>query len=137
MKSKVKPSFTKAPTELVATFESTVPGPPAQTRKMFGYPAAFVNGNMFMGLFADQMFLRLPSEARDELAAQSGAGPFEPMPGRPMAEYTVLPESILTDRDELARWVKKSFDYGKSLKAKPSVKSSTASTKSRKPSGRK
>jgi len=26
---------------------------------MFGYPAYFINGNMFVGVFADKLFLRL------------------------------------------------------------------------------
>jgi len=113
-----------------------VPGPPAQQRKMFGYPAAFVNGNMFMGVFGDQMFLRLASNYREELMARAGARPFEPMPGRAMTEYIALPESILSNRGDLARWVEKSFDYGKSLKAKPSAKSEKASAKPAKASGR-
>ncbi len=37
--------FTKSPPELVQTLESVVPGQPAQTRKMFGYPRAFANGS--------------------------------------------------------------------------------------------
>ena len=45
---------------LIDLFESVMPGPPAVQRKMFGYPAGFVNGNMFMGLFQESMILRLP-----------------------------------------------------------------------------
>jgi TfoX/Sxy family transcriptional regulator of competence genes len=125
----MKPAFIKAPAQLVAVFASVVPGPPAQERKMFGYPAAFVNGNMFMGLFGEQMFLRLGPKERDELIA-CAARPFEPMPGRAMAEYVVLPQSVLSNVNELARWVTKAFDYGKSLKRKLAK-----STKPPKPSG--
>jgi hypothetical protein len=50
----------KSPEELVAKFDEVMPGPPATKRKMFGFPAGFVNGNMFMGLFEDSMILRLP-----------------------------------------------------------------------------
>ena len=43
-----------------ALFESLVPGDPRVTvRPMFGNVAAFVNGNMFMGLFGDELFVRL------------------------------------------------------------------------------
>src|SRR5205823_5011727 len=52
---KMKPS----PPKLIALFDDVVPGPPAERRKMFGYPAAFVNGHLFMGLFEDVLMLRL------------------------------------------------------------------------------
>ena len=34
--------------------------PDAARKKMFGYPAAFVGGNMATGLFADRWVVRLP-----------------------------------------------------------------------------
>ena len=49
---------------LVDLFDSVMPGPPAMQRKMFGYAAGFVNGNMFMGLFQESMILRLPTGPR-------------------------------------------------------------------------
>jgi TfoX/Sxy family transcriptional regulator of competence genes len=112
----------KSPPELVDLFTSMMPGPPAAERKMFGYPAGFVNGNMFMGLFQDQMILRLPVEAREELVQKHGAKAFEPMPGRPMKEYVSLPRSLMDDRKKLAEWVSKALDYGASLKPKSKTK---------------
>jgi hypothetical protein len=73
-------------------FRDVLPDDPlVQSRPMFGNVAAFVNGNMFSGLFGDRVFVRLPPDARAELLAVDDASPFEPMPGRPMAEYVVLP----------------------------------------------
>ena len=44
-----------------AAFTKLVPGDPAITLKpMFGNLAAFVNGNMFAGLFGEDLFVRLP-----------------------------------------------------------------------------
>jgi TfoX/Sxy family transcriptional regulator of competence genes len=63
----------KSPEALVAIFDEVTPGPPATKRKMFGFPAGFVNGNMFMGLFEDSMILRLPAELREEMIQQHGA----------------------------------------------------------------
>ena len=90
----------KSPQELVDLFASVMPGPPAVQRQMFGYPAGFVNGNMFMGLFQDQMILRLSEGARQELIRKHGAKAFEPMPGRPMKEYVALPRTLMRDRKE-------------------------------------
>jgi TfoX/Sxy family transcriptional regulator of competence genes len=107
----------KSPPELTEFFASVLPGPPVTGRKMFGYPAGFVNGNLFMSLFADQMILRLPEDARTELK-KNGAKQFEPMKGRPMKGYVSLPKSMLKDRKELDSWIAKARDYGASLEPK-------------------
>jgi len=44
----------KSPPELVERFAAALPAHPDLVRKpMFGYPAAFVHGNMVCGLFQD------------------------------------------------------------------------------------
>jgi TfoX/Sxy family transcriptional regulator of competence genes len=113
-----KGSWRKAPPELVDKFNSVIPGPPAQTRQMFGYPAAFVGGNMFMGLHEDRFILRLPEQEREKLLNVAGAEVFEPMAGRPMKEYIVVPQSVLSSSAKLKSWIEKSLDYAKSLPAK-------------------
>src|SRR5437879_6676813 len=105
----------KSPQALVATFDEVMPGPPATKRKMFGFPAGFVNGNMFMGLFEDHMILRLPAELKEELIQRHGAKPFAPMPGRVSKEYVALPESMIRDSQRLSSWVSKWLVYGESL----------------------
>lgn len=104
--------------ELIETFESVFPGPPAVARKMFGFPAGFVNGNMFMGLHQEDMIVRLPEQLRTELLQIKGARIFEPMPGRPMREYVVVPHLLLSDPGKLSLWVAKALEYGSSLKPK-------------------
>ena len=73
-----------------AAFTRLVPGEPAITLKpMFGNLAAFVNGNMFAGLFGEDLFVRLPdAEARPIMKA--GGRPFEPMAGHAMTGYVVV-----------------------------------------------
>jgi TfoX/Sxy family transcriptional regulator of competence genes len=118
----------KSSPKLIETFEGVAPGPPAVHREMFGYPAAFVNGNMFMGLFQEEMFLRLPQELRTKLAKTEGWKRFEPMPGRPMGEYMVVPESLLSREDNLRAWVAKALLYGESLKPKAKSKPKAKTT---------
>jgi TfoX/Sxy family transcriptional regulator of competence genes len=109
----------QAPTELVALFTKLVhPLRGTQTRKMFGYPAAFVNGHMFAGLFQEEMFLRLAPKDQHDFKQQAGAYPFEPMPGHAMREYLVVPTSLLKDPARLRRWLGQSLAYTKSLPAK-------------------
>ena len=115
---------------LIETFDAVLPGAPAERRLMFGYPAAFVNGNMFMGLYQEQLILRLDDESRHELL-DGGAALFEPMKGRPMKQYVVAPAALVGDRATLGRWVRKAFAYGKSLppKAKKPTKKKPAAKK--------
>ena len=107
-----------APQALVDRFAACVAGFPAQQRKMFGYPAAFVNGNMFAGLFRDRLILKLPQPVRMKLFELPGAAPFEPMPGRVMGEFVVLPASLLDDPGALRAWVQAAFDYVATFPAK-------------------
>src|SRR5579859_4616972 len=108
----------KSSQQLIDTCDAVVPGPPATPRKMFGYPAAFVTGNMFMGLFQEDMILRLPEAERSELL-KVGGRIFEPMPGRPMREYVAVPPALLASHEKLRPCVAKALEYGASLKPKP------------------
>jgi TfoX/Sxy family transcriptional regulator of competence genes len=72
-------------------FRSLVPDDPrVEVKPMFGNLGAFVNGNMFMGLFGAQVGLKLDDADRAALAAEGG-GPFGPAE-RPMGGYVTLPE---------------------------------------------
>jgi len=105
--------------ELTATFEATTAAMPGLTRrKMFGEAAAFVNGNMVTGLHAGRWFVRLTGEAKAEALALLGAGPFEPMPGRPMGDYVVLPPSVVADDVALRGWLDRAVAVGRALKPK-------------------
>ena len=94
---------------------ATTPG--AVERPMFGQPAAFVGGNMFLGVFGDQVFVRL-GEADRAAAGAAGATPFEPMAGRPMREYVVLPPKLLNDRKAAEGWAARSLKYALGLPPK-------------------
>ena len=74
-----------------ATFSKLVPDEPAITLKpMFGQLSAFVNGNMFCGLFGDALVVRLP-EADITAVKKQGGRDFEPMAGHKMGGYVMVP----------------------------------------------
>ena len=109
-----------APAKAVTAFETATSGlPGAEPRKMFGYSCAFTKGNMFAGLHEAGMVLRLPEEQREEFLRLKGAKQFEPMPGRVMREYVVVPKVLLGSPERLRAWVEKSLTYVLSLPAKP------------------
>jgi TfoX/Sxy family transcriptional regulator of competence genes len=111
-------NWRKAPESLAQAFEAALPADAAVAkRKMFGYPAAFVNGNMFAGVHQEDIVVRLPAERRSA-AIESGARQFEPMPGRPMREYVVLSEGSIADGGELSRWLDEAFRFVAAMPAK-------------------
>jgi len=110
-----------APEELVRAFAATVQSlPGVESRRMFGYPCAFANGQMFAGLHQENMIIRLPDEERARFLELEGASAFEPMPGRPMREYVVAPPAMITDEGPLRSWMEKALAYARSLPPKPS-----------------
>lgn len=116
------PVFTKPPAALVATFGEAIQSVVGvQTRKMFGYPAAFLNGHMFACLFRDAMIVRLSELDRSTLA-KAGAKLFEPMPGRPMREYLAVPPAVLAKPAELRTWLSKSAMYVSAMPPKASAR---------------
>jgi TfoX/Sxy family transcriptional regulator of competence genes len=108
----------KSPPELEQAFAAAFPDDPrAESRKMFGFSAGFVNGNMFGGLFERDMVVRLSDADRATLSSEHGARPFEPM-GRPMTGYLRVPSSILDDSAQVRHWLQRGFDYAASLPPK-------------------
>ena len=118
MANREMPSFSKSPPELVERFGAVLDRyPDAQRKKMFGYPAAFVGGNMATGLFADTWVVRLP-DAEIEPAKAAGAGSFEPMPGKPMKAFVAIPAADIDDDAAIARWVERGLAHAASMPAK-------------------
>jgi TfoX/Sxy family transcriptional regulator of competence genes len=113
------PTFRKSPPELVAKFDELAPlAGDADRKQMFGYPVCVLRGNMFMGLHENAFILRLGADDRAEFLRTYDASVFEPMPGRPMKEYVVVPASVSDDEDAMAEWVRRSRAYAEQLPAK-------------------
>jgi TfoX/Sxy family transcriptional regulator of competence genes len=109
----------KSSEELTARFADAVAGIEGlEQRKMFGYPAGFIGGNMTTGLHQESWIVRLPESERDELTA-AGWRVFEPMPGRPMRGYLALPDEVLADPDQVRSWVERAAAYVRTLPPKP------------------
>jgi TfoX/Sxy family transcriptional regulator of competence genes len=113
------PPFEKSPPELIARFDTVAARfPEAERRKMFGYPALFVGGNLVTGLFADRWMIRLGADDLAEMLELPGGGPFEPMAGKPMKGYATVPASIVAEDASLDDWVRRSIEFGQTLPAK-------------------
>ena len=102
-----------------AAFELALPADPrAQAGQMFGMPCAFVNGNLFLGVFADGLTLRLPPDRLAALQQQEGVGAFEPMEGRPWKNYIFVSASRWGESAELAGWAREALAHTATLPPK-------------------
>jgi hypothetical protein len=85
---------------------------------MFGYPAAFVGGNLATGLYANGWMVRLGAEEAARVVAAGGGQSFEPMPGRPMTGYVLLTPSEIADDQAIEGWVERALAYAATLPPK-------------------
>ena len=104
-----------------ARFESLVPRDArVEVKPMFGNLGAFVNGNMFMGLFGSDVGVKLDETAQGALS-KAGGGAFGPAE-RPMGGYVSLPATFT--QAEAKTWIATSLAYVSALppKSKKPVK---------------
>jgi TfoX/Sxy family transcriptional regulator of competence genes len=85
---------------------------------MFWNLSAFVNGNMYMGVYGEDLFVRLPEADRADLLKAEGAAVFEPVKGRQMREYVVVPRAWAGDPAKIRPWAAKALDWSSTLPAK-------------------
>jgi TfoX/Sxy family transcriptional regulator of competence genes len=86
-----------------------------EVKPMFGNLGAFVNGNMFMGLFGSDVGIKLPEDDQRQLLAEPGTGPFGPQE-RPMAGYVTIPADW--PAGTASDWIGKSLAYVAALPPK-------------------
>lgn len=98
-------------------FRSLVPDlAGVEIKPMFGNLGAFVNRNMFMGLFGSDIGVKLPNADRQQLLTEPGTGPFGPEE-RPMSGYVALPAHWPAAKAE--RWIQSAHGAAAALPPKP------------------
>jgi TfoX/Sxy family transcriptional regulator of competence genes len=92
--------------------------PAVERRTMFGYPCLFAKGNMFGGLFGDDLFIRLPEPYRSEFIARKDGRLFEPTPGRVMKDYALVSHELEADEEAVKALFRRSLAHAKTLPVK-------------------
>ena len=111
-------SMPKPSEQAKAAFRRLVPADPTvTTRPMFGNLAGFVNGNMFCGLFGEDLFVRVSDDDQAKVRKQGGRA-FEPMPGRAMTGYVVVPAGWQRKPDATRSWIIAALTWSRKLPAK-------------------
>jgi TfoX/Sxy family transcriptional regulator of competence genes len=81
--------------------------PNVTSKKMFGSPAYWVNGNVFALVWKHgRIGVKLPNESKYEaLMSAKGAAPWKAGP-MTMAHWVLVPEAFHGDKTQLKKWLK-------------------------------
>jgi hypothetical protein len=115
------PKFTKSSPELVERYGAVLDrhaAPDITRKQMFGYPCAWIAGNMVSGLFGEDWWVRVSEPERDALLALPGAHPLEVMPGKTMGRSVVMPPDVVSDDGLVDAWLEKAIAFTRSLPPK-------------------
>jgi TfoX/Sxy family transcriptional regulator of competence genes len=112
------------PADKLALFDKLIAINPEIERKGANNAYAAVNGNMFLlmqpsGILA----MRLPEGVREEFLKKYNTKLYEAY-GAVMKEYVAVPDALLGKTKELQKYLASSYEYVKTLKAKPNRKKS-------------
>jgi hypothetical protein len=80
----------------------------ATRSQMFGMPVLKAGDKVFAGTFGDAMTFKLGPDDLERARALTGVEPFEPMKGRPMKEWVLVPLEHATRWSDLAE---RAFTY--------------------------
>ena len=120
--AKTKAKKSGVPAEKLELFDQLIAVRPEIERKGANNAYAAVNGNMFLLMQADGVLaIRLPEDERAEFLKKYKAKLHEAY-GAVMKEYVAVPEAALGKTKEMQKYVAASYDYAKTLKAKPTKK---------------
>ncbi|HLX85148.1 MAG TPA: hypothetical protein VKR59_14705 [Terriglobales bacterium] len=103
----------------VELYEQLIATIPEIERKGAANPYTAINGNMFTLLHQSQtLAIRLPDGVREEFLKKHKTKLFEAY-GAVMKEYVTVPDALLKNTKELRAHLTASYEYAKTLKAKP------------------
>jgi len=91
---KTSPAMPEAGPETVDRFDrlaQTFVARGATRSQMFGMPVLKAGDKVFAGTFGDAMTFKLGPDDLERARALTGVEPFEPMKGRPMKEWVLVP----------------------------------------------
>ena len=115
------------PPDKIALYDKLIATNPNIERKGAKNPYTAVNGNMFTLLSeqAGQLAIRLPEDERGKFLKKYKTKLFEAY-GVVMKEYVAVPDALLKETSELARYLDLSYEYAKTLKPKRAKKKAAA-----------
>ncbi len=118
------PKKSATATATVDLYDKLIATNPKIERKGAANPYTSLNGNMFTLLHnSTTLAIRLPEGKREEFLKKHKSKLFEAH-GAVMKEYVTVPDALLKNTKELKKYLDLSYEYAKTLKPKPTKKSS-------------
>jgi len=112
------------PAEKLELFDKLIAAYPEIERKGANNAYAAVNGNMFLLMQPSSILaMRLSDAVREEFLKKYKTKLYEAY-GAVVKEYVTVPDGLLAKTKELQEHLRQSYLYAKTLKTKPSRKSS-------------
>src|SRR4030095_4527773 len=113
----------------LSIYEKVIATNPSIERKGDTMPYTSLNGNMFSFLAkGGSLGFRLSKEDREEFMNKYKSGPMIQY-GAVLKEYVVIPDQLLNSLKELKKYFELSYAYAKTLKPKPTSKTTTVKRK--------
>lgn len=112
------------PVEQLKQYEKLVESiPELEIKSNFGFPYTSIHGHMFSLLSkSGYVGIRLPIQERKTFLEKYNSTLYQPEPGPLLKEYVTIPNDLLSDTEELKKYLLLSLDYVKTLKPKPQKK---------------
>lgn len=106
--------------DLEDRIDSLLAAMPVRRKKMFGTSAWFMESNdqMFSGVWADGITVRVGEDAANSLVDNGNADRFDPMGGRPMREYVYVNGEKIAEDSDLMQWLERGAKFAGTLPAK-------------------
>jgi hypothetical protein len=113
-----EPKKSTAPADKLALYEKLIATLPQVERKGAANPYTSLNGHMFTLLgHSGAMALRLPQDEGEQFLKKYKTTLFQAY-GAVMKEYVTVPDALLKNTKALQPYLRKSYEYVKTLKPK-------------------
>ena len=103
--------------KLAERLRSELKGMPFVEKKMFGGVGFLLHGNMAVGVYKEDLIVRLDPAKHDILIKKGGAKPFD-ITGKPMKGWLMIEPNGCKTPKQLSGWVKEGIEFALTLPAK-------------------
>jgi TfoX/Sxy family transcriptional regulator of competence genes len=90
---------------------------PFVEKKMFGGVGFLVHGNMAVGVYKEDLIVRVPAEKNDKFLKKAGAKPMD-ITGRPMKGWLMVELEGCKTAKQLSTWIKEGVEFALTLPPK-------------------
>jgi DNA transformation protein len=94
--------------------------PALNTRRMFGGVGLYSGESFFALIDDDVLFFKVDDSNRDDYVSRNMKA-FMPIPGKASMSYYQVPEDVIEEADELARWARRTVEVALKKKKKKKI----------------